>query len=86
VIDYKLAEKYNKSPWPIFYSAYGTYTNYITTRTHDHTILHFNLPLGVLMDMCDRGTLWDPTLSAFFYKYIAKVHGNNSAGDNILGI
>jgi hypothetical protein len=37
-------------------------------RPHDHTIPNLNLFIGPLMDECDRGTLWDPVLSA--YKYV----------------
>ena len=77
---YKLVEKHNNGPRPISYSARGTHANYASAGTHDHAIPHFNLPLGILMDKCDRGTLWDPTLSAFFYKYVPKVPGDNSAG------
>ncbi|ETI23448.1 hypothetical protein G647_05250 [Cladophialophora carrionii CBS 160.54] len=77
---YKLVEKHNHGLRPITYSARGTHANYATAGTHDHAIPHFNLPLGVLMDVCDRGTLWDPTLNAFFYKYVPKVPGRDSEG------
>lgn len=40
-------------------------------RTHDHTIPGLNLPVGPLEDKCDKGTLWDPTLSAYTYSYDA---------------
>jgi len=40
-------------------------------RTHDHTIPNLNLPVGFLEDQCDQGTLWDPTLSAYYYQYDA---------------
>ena len=43
--------------------------------THDHTIPGLNLPIGPLKDQCDQGTLWDPTLSAYYYKY----DGNSNA-------
>ena len=36
---------------------------------HDHTIPHVNLPFGFVVDHCDRGKLWDPTLSAYTYSY-----------------
>ncbi len=38
-------------------------------RSHDHTIPGLNLVVGPLEDHCDQGTLWDPILSAYFYKY-----------------
>ena len=79
-IYYKSVEKHNNGLRPISYSARGTHANYITAGTHDHAVPHFNLPLGVLMDVCDRGTMWDPTLNAFIYKYVAKVPGDNLAG------
>lgn len=43
-------------------------------RTHDHTIPGLNLVVGPLEDYCDQGTLWDPTLSAYFYKYDANAN------------
>lgn len=38
-------------------------------RSHDHTIPGFNLPDGPVKDQCDKGPLWDPTLSAYIYSY-----------------
>lgn len=43
-------------------------------RSHDHTIPGLNLFVGPLEDQCDRGTLWDPTLSAYVYRYDANAN------------
>jgi hypothetical protein len=39
------------------------------SRTHDHTIPRLNLPGGFVEDYCDKGKLWDPTLSTYSYSY-----------------
>lgn len=44
-------------------------TNRFLHRSHDHSIPDFNLPIGPVEDHCDQGTLWDPTLSAYYYSY-----------------
>jgi hypothetical protein len=77
---YSIVEKHNHGPRPISYSAKGTHANYATVGTHDHAIPNFNLPVGVLMDVCDRGTLWDPTLSAYFYKFEPTKRGETTDG------
>lgn len=38
---------------------------------HGHAIPNVNLPGGIVVDHTDRGTLWDPTLSAYAYSYDA---------------
>lgn len=43
-------------------------------RTHDHTIPGLNLDAGPIEDHCDRGALWDPTLSAYLYIYDANAN------------
>jgi hypothetical protein len=56
---------------PIAYSSKGSHANYAMSGTHDHTIPNLNLPGGVLEDYTDRGVMWDPLLSAKFYKFDA---------------
>jgi len=57
----------------VAYSARGSHANYAISGEHDHVIGGFNPNLGILIDYTSRGTLWDPTLSAYFYNY----DGNN---------
>lgn len=54
---------------PVGYSGNGTHATYATPGTHDHTIPNLNLPIGPIEDHTDKGTLWDPTLSAYYYTY-----------------
>lgn len=56
---------------PIAYSANGTHAVYGTSGTHDHTIPNIDLPNGPLQDYTDKGPLWDPLLSAYYYAYDA---------------
>lgn len=69
---YNAVEKQGKRP--VSYSAKGSHANYAITGTHDHTIPGLNLVVGPLEDYCDQGTLWDPVLNAYFYKYDANAN------------
>lgn len=54
------------------YSANGTHATYARDGDHDHTIPNFDLPFaGLITDHTNAGALWDPTLSAYYYKYDA---------------
>ncbi|KAI9833284.1 MAG: hypothetical protein M1819_003678 [Sarea resinae] len=53
----------------IDFSARGTHANYAINGTHDHTIPDLNLDGGLIDDYTSQGTLWDPTLSAYYYSY-----------------
>lgn len=66
---YRAAEKEGKRP--IGYCSNGSHAIYATTGRHDHTIPNFNLPIGPLLDYCDRGILWDPLPSSYRYVYDA---------------
>ncbi|KAF1834183.1 hypothetical protein BDW02DRAFT_579811 [Decorospora gaudefroyi] len=66
---YTTVEK--SGPRPIAYSSKGSHANYAIDGTHDHTIPNFNLPGGVLEDYTNKGVMWDPLLSAYYYKFDA---------------
>ncbi|KAI9730036.1 MAG: hypothetical protein M1818_008305 [Claussenomyces sp. TS43310] len=64
---YSAVEK--AGPRPITYSARGSHANYAIGGIHDHLIPDLNLPNGFLRDYTSKGTLWDPLLSTYWYKY-----------------
>lgn len=59
---------------PIAYSAKGSHANYAMGGTHDHLIPNLNLPGGVLEDYTNRGAMWDPLLSTWYYKFNAQAN------------
>ncbi|KAF2452432.1 hypothetical protein BDY21DRAFT_172151 [Lineolata rhizophorae] len=65
--EYQAVEKEGKRPYA--YAANGTHALYAMAGTHDHTIPNLNLPAGFLEDHTQRGTLWDPALSAYWYSF-----------------
>ncbi|ORY08751.1 hypothetical protein BCR34DRAFT_603391 [Clohesyomyces aquaticus] len=68
---YSITEKDSSGLRPIVYSANGSHANYAISGTHDHTIPNFNLPGGFLEDHTDKGAVWDPLLSAYYYAFNA---------------
>src|SRR5262249_47143943 len=54
---------------PLAYASRGSHANYAIPGTHDHTIPNFNLPGGVLEDYTDEGYVYDPLLSAYYYRF-----------------
>ena len=56
---------------PIAYSAKGSHANYAMGGTHDHTIPNLNLPGGVLEDYTNKGAMWDPLLSTWYFMFDA---------------
>ncbi|WPH01802.1 Hypothetical protein R9X50_00465600 [Acrodontium crateriforme] len=66
---YNAVDKYNGGIRPVVFSANGSHANYATTGTHDHSIPDVNLPFGPVEDHCDKGPVWDPVASAYFYTY-----------------
>lgn len=46
------------------YSAYGTHAMYRTAGPQPYV-----LPFGLLLDITDKGHLWDPTLNTYVYTY-----------------
>ncbi|KAF2643474.1 hypothetical protein P280DRAFT_467495 [Massarina eburnea CBS 473.64] len=66
---YSILEKHTDGLRPIAYSGNGSHALYAIGGTHDHTIPNFNLPGGFLEDHTERGVLWDPLQSSYYYKY-----------------
>ncbi|KAF1841627.1 uncharacterized protein K460DRAFT_318814 [Cucurbitaria berberidis CBS 394.84] len=67
---------------PLAYSAKGSHANYAMGGTHDHTIPNFNLPGGVLQDYTNKGVMWDPLLSAYYYKFNAGANSFEAYDDS----
>ncbi|KAI5283700.1 Vacuolar protein sorting-associated protein 62 [Ascosphaera aggregata] len=59
---YDAVEKIGKRP--VIYSASGTHAMYASPGIHT-----YGLPWGLLHDVTERGSLWDPTLNAYTYTY-----------------
>jgi hypothetical protein len=65
---YSSVEKNEQGIRPLVYASKGSHANYAIPGVHDHTIPNLNLPGGVLEDYTDKGVLWDPLLSTWYYK------------------
>ncbi|KAF2857018.1 hypothetical protein T440DRAFT_512993 [Plenodomus tracheiphilus IPT5] len=79
---YPTITKHTDGSRPLSYSAKGSHANYAIPGTHDHTIPNLNLPGGVLEDHTDKGVLWDPLLSAWFYRFDARSNGFTALGNS----
>lgn len=68
---------------PISFVAKGSHANYAINGTHDHTIpdLHHSTP-GILNDYTDYGPLYDPTLSAYWYKWTPAENASNATANS----
>lgn len=65
---YAIAPKSSTHPLrPLSYSANGTHANWATVGSHEHLIPDIDVPDGPALDYTSAGTLWDPTLSAYYY-------------------
>lgn len=49
---------------PVSYSARGTHANYARPGVH-----YYAIPLHLLADVTDKGTLWDVTMNAYVYEW-----------------
>ncbi|KFY08925.1 hypothetical protein V491_08396, partial [Pseudogymnoascus sp. VKM F-3775] len=67
---YDAVEKIGRRP--VGYSARGTHANYASAGPHDMLLPGTHLPFNLLLtDHSSNGTLWDPTLNAYWYTYDA---------------
>ncbi|KFZ01324.1 hypothetical protein V501_10084 [Pseudogymnoascus sp. VKM F-4519 (FW-2642)] len=77
---YSAVEKIGKRP--VGYSAKGTHANYASPGRHDLLLPGTHLPFDLLLtDYSSNGTLWDPTLNAFWYTYDAITASFTGAAD-----
>lgn len=68
---YDAVEKMGKRP--VGYSARGTHANYASAGRHDMLLPGTHLPFDLLLtDYTSNGTLWDPSLNAYWYTYDAE--------------
>ncbi|KAM0717853.1 hypothetical protein Q7P37_006185 [Cladosporium fusiforme] len=67
--EYETVEKYAEGLRPIVYSSNGSHANYATGGTHAYGIPNINFPVGLIEDHTDKGPLYDPTLSAYWYSF-----------------
>jgi hypothetical protein len=54
---------------PLVYSARGTHANYATPGPHESAIPGLAFPGVILTDRTSAGSLWDPTLAAYYFTY-----------------
>jgi hypothetical protein len=74
----KRAQKGDKPPRPVIYSAVGSHAMYASPGIHPYV-----LPFKLLKDITDNGPLWDPALNHYAYWYDYEV--NREEGANLPG-
>ncbi|KAI7086169.1 hypothetical protein KC356_g5239 [Hortaea werneckii] len=85
--EFDVTEKYNGTEHPVAYSANGTLPFMLSsTGDHAHAIPNLNLDDGIVEDHTEKGPIWDPTLSAYYYSYNASsetfaAYGNSTPVD-----
>ncbi|KAL2259236.1 hypothetical protein VTK26DRAFT_7158 [Humicola hyalothermophila] len=74
----KRAQKDDKPPRPVIYSAVGSHAMYASPGMHPYV-----LPFRLLKDITDKGPLWDPALNNLAYWYDYEVARDEAANSTI---
>jgi len=66
---------------PLCFCAMGSHAHYATPGIHDHTIPSAHHAIkGLLNDYTDRGPLYDPLFSSYWYRWTAPPSGATGVG------